>query len=75
MAFLSYRRNDLAIYGHPHIGGHCGSPAADLLLNLRQISALDRLMPCKTGEGPSDGYCGTLDVWHGTIRSIRKLAK
>jgi pimeloyl-ACP methyl ester carboxylesterase len=27
------------------------------------ISAIDRLTPCKTADGPVDGYCGTLTVF------------
>src|SRR5947209_597923 len=30
---------------------------------LREKSALDRLKPCHFADGPSDGYCGTLNVW------------
>jgi len=29
----------------------------------QKTSAIDRLKPCLTAEGPTDGYCGTMDVW------------
>jgi len=42
---------------------------------LRQTSAIDRLKPCKSAEGPSDGYCGTFDVWEDRqAKSGRKIA-
>src|SRR3982750_4461950 len=30
---------------------------------LQKNSAIDRLQPCQGGEGPSDGYCGSFEVW------------
>ena len=42
---------------------------------LRETSALDRLKPCKVAEGPTDGYCGALQVWENRqARSGRKIA-
>ena len=36
--------------------------------------AVDRLKPCLTSEGPTDGYCGKLEVWENRgTRSGRKL--
>jgi pimeloyl-ACP methyl ester carboxylesterase len=38
-------------------------------------SALDRLKPCGTAEGPNDAYCGKVEVWEDRIaRAGRKLA-
>jgi pimeloyl-ACP methyl ester carboxylesterase len=50
-----------------------------LLLNsctgLRQTSAIDKLKPCASSEGPSDGYCGSLDVWENRdTKTGRKIA-
>ncbi|MFN0104495.1 MAG: alpha/beta hydrolase [Bryobacteraceae bacterium] len=43
--------------------------------NLRQSQAIDRLQPCKHVDGPTDGYCGTLDVWEDRdAGSGRKIA-
>ena len=42
---------------------------------LRQTSALDKLKPCKAAEGPSNGYCGTLQVWEDRqTKTGRKIA-
>src|SRR6516164_3656293 len=42
---------------------------------LREASALDRLKPCTAAQGPTDGYCGTFDVWEDRqARSGRKIA-
>lgn len=42
---------------------------------LRETSALDRLRPCRTAEGPTDGYCGSVDVWENrAARSGRRIA-
>ena len=42
---------------------------------LHQASATDRLKPCKAAEGPSDAFCGTLDVWENRqAKSGRKIA-
>ena len=42
---------------------------------LRQPSAVDRLQPCKSTAGPSDGYCGTLDVWEDRVaKAGRKIS-
>jgi pimeloyl-ACP methyl ester carboxylesterase len=39
------------------------------------LSALERLNPCASADGPTDGYCGTVDVWEDrAARSGRKLA-
>jgi pimeloyl-ACP methyl ester carboxylesterase len=50
-----------------------------LLLNscagLRPNSAIDRLKPCASADGPSDAYCGTLDVWENrSTKTGRKIA-
>jgi pimeloyl-ACP methyl ester carboxylesterase len=38
-------------------------------------SALDRLKPCMNAEGPTDAYCGKLDVWENrATRTGRKIA-
>jgi pimeloyl-ACP methyl ester carboxylesterase len=38
-------------------------------------SALDRLKPCSSAEGPTDAYCGKVEVWEDrTARAGRKLA-
>lgn len=38
-------------------------------------SALDRLKPCASAEGPTDAYCGKMDVWEDrAARAGRKLA-
>lgn len=29
----------------------------------QRTSALDRLKPCRSAEGPTDAYCGTFEVW------------
>lgn len=40
-----------------------------------ETSAIDRLKPCRASEGPTDGYCGSLDVWEDRqARSGRKIA-
>ncbi len=31
--------------------------------SLHQTSAVDKLKPCKAGEGPSEAFCGTYSVW------------
>ncbi len=55
-------------------------PFAFLLLlsscsSLRKTSAIDRLQPCTSAEGPSDGYCGTLDVWEDrAAKTGRKIS-
>src|SRR5258707_15135626 len=37
--------------------------------------AIDRLKPCSAAEGPTDGYCGKLEVWEDRqARSGRKIA-
>jgi pimeloyl-ACP methyl ester carboxylesterase len=42
---------------------------------LHEPSATDRLKPCTAAEGPTDGYCGTFDVWEDRqARSGRKIA-
>jgi pimeloyl-ACP methyl ester carboxylesterase len=39
-----------------------------------QTSALDRLKPCTNAEGPTDAYCGKVDVWENrTAASGRKI--
>ena len=43
--------------------------------NLREQQAIDRLQPCKHADGPTDGFCGTLDVFEDRdARSGRKIA-
>ena len=38
-------------------------------------SALDRLKPCPSAEGPTDAYCGKVDVWEDrAARAGRKLS-
>ena len=38
-------------------------------------SAIDRLKPCATAEGPTDAYCGKFDVWENrSTQSGRKIA-
>src|SRR5262249_22079105 len=38
-------------------------------------AALDRLKPCPSSEGPTDAYCGKLDVWENrAAQSGRKIA-
>jgi len=42
---------------------------------LRRTSGIDRLQPCKFADGPSDGYCGTLDVWEDRVaKAGRKIS-
>jgi len=42
---------------------------------LRQTSAIDRLKPCASSEGPSDAYCGTLSVWENRqTKTGRRIA-
>jgi len=42
--------------------------------SLRKPSGIDRLQPCKSADGPSDGYCGTLDVWEDRVaKAGRKI--
>src|SRR5260370_15970537 len=39
------------------------------------LSALERLKPCPSAEGPTDAYCGHVDVWEDrAARSGRKLS-
>lgn len=56
----------------------CLAGAAILLSGcsgLVKNAAIDRLKPCKPGDGPSDAYCGTLDVWEDRqAKSGRKIA-
>ena len=43
--------------------------------NLREQQAIDRLQPCKHADGPTDGFCGTLDVFEDRdAKSGRKIA-
>jgi len=43
--------------------------------SLHHESALDRLHACKSTEGPSEAYCGKLDVWENRdSKSGRKIA-
>ena len=43
--------------------------------SLHHESALDRLHACKSTEGPSEAYCGKLDVWENRdAKSGRKIA-
>ena len=38
-------------------------------------SALDRLKPCSSAEGPTDAYCGKVEVWEDrTARAGRRLS-
>src|SRR5437867_2069085 len=38
-------------------------------------SALERLKPCPSAEGPTDAYCGRMDVWEDrAAQAGRKLA-
>src|SRR5262245_11706586 len=38
-------------------------------------SALDRLKPCANADGPTDAYCGKMEVWEDrSARAGRKLA-
>jgi pimeloyl-ACP methyl ester carboxylesterase len=38
-------------------------------------SALDRLKPCANADGPTDAYCGKMDVWEDRVaRAGRKIA-
>jgi pimeloyl-ACP methyl ester carboxylesterase len=42
---------------------------------LTESAAIDRLKPCKASEGPTDAYCGTLDVWEDRqAKTGRKIA-
>jgi pimeloyl-ACP methyl ester carboxylesterase len=42
--------------------------------SLDKKQAIDRLQPCKHPDGPTDGYCGTLDVFEDrTASSGRKI--
>lgn len=56
----------------------CLAGAALLLCacsGLVKDAAIDRLKPCKPGDGPSDAYCGTLDVWEDRqAKAGRKIA-
>jgi pimeloyl-ACP methyl ester carboxylesterase len=52
--------------------------AASLLLascsGLRQVSALDRLKPCKAADGLGDAYCGTYEVFEDRVaKTGRKI--
>ncbi|MBI4906061.1 MAG: alpha/beta hydrolase [Acidobacteria bacterium] len=41
---------------------------------IEQRSAIDRLKPCKSADGPSDGYCGTFEVFEDRqAKSGRKI--
>jgi pimeloyl-ACP methyl ester carboxylesterase len=41
---------------------------------LQEQHAIDRLSPCKPGEGPTDGYCGKLEVFEDReSKSGRKI--
>ncbi|HYL76731.1 MAG TPA: alpha/beta hydrolase [Bryobacteraceae bacterium] len=41
----------------------------------RETSAISRLKPCRAAEGPTDGYCGALDVWEDRqTKAGRKIA-
>jgi len=43
--------------------------------SLRQPAAIDRLQPCRAADGPTDGYCGTLEVWEDRqTKTGRKIA-
>jgi pimeloyl-ACP methyl ester carboxylesterase len=43
--------------------------------SLRKTSATDHLQPCKYADGPSDAYCGTLDVFEDRVaKTGRKIA-
>lgn len=55
------------------------SCVASLLLtscqSLHHQSALDRLQTCQSSEGPSDAYCGKLDVWENReTKTGRKIS-
>jgi pimeloyl-ACP methyl ester carboxylesterase len=42
---------------------------------LQEQQAIDRLQPCKHEEGPTDGYCGTFDVFEDReAKAGRKIA-
>ena len=41
--------------------------------NLRHPSALDHLKPCTSSQGPSDAYCGTLDVWENRAAKAGRI--
>lgn len=42
---------------------------------LHRASALDRLKPCLSAEGPSDAYCGSLSVWENrSTKAGRKIS-
>jgi pimeloyl-ACP methyl ester carboxylesterase len=43
--------------------------------SLHHESAIDHLRPCKSADGPSDAYCGKLDVWENReTKTGRKIA-
>ena len=43
--------------------------------NLKKVSAIDHLKPCAAADGPTDAYCGTLDVWEDRdAKAGRKIA-
>jgi len=43
--------------------------------SIEEKQAIDRLQPCKHADGPTDGYCGTLDVFEDRdAKSGRKIA-
>jgi len=43
-------------------------------VSLRETTAIDRLQPCKHADGPSEGYCGTLEVWENrATKTGRKI--
>src|SRR6058998_2251151 len=39
------------------------------------LAAVDRLKPCSSADGPTDAYCGTVDVWEDRAAGAgRKLS-
>jgi hypothetical protein len=41
----------------------------------RRTSAVERLKPCKSADGPSDAYCGKLAVWENReTKTGRKIS-
>jgi pimeloyl-ACP methyl ester carboxylesterase len=43
--------------------------------SLHKTSGIDHLQPCKSAQGPSDAYCGTLDVWEDrAAKTGRKIS-
>ena len=52
----------------------CGV-ATSSCARLHESAAVDRLKPCHPADGPTDGYCGMLDVWEDRqAQSGRKIA-